>query len=62
MPIQANESVQDLLTTLKSREEDQTHQSQPPKKKVFGTNSYGQKIGMKLQGTNCWQTESLNWF
>jgi hypothetical protein len=53
MPIQANESVQDLLTTLKSREEDQTHQSQPPKKKVFGTNSYGQKIGMKLQGTNC---------
>ena len=28
MQIHANESVQDLLTPLKSREEDQTHQCQ----------------------------------
>ena len=28
-------SVQDLLATLKSREEDQTHQYQPPKKKCW---------------------------
>ena len=33
MPIHANASVQDLLTTLKSIEEDQTHQCHPTKEK-----------------------------
>ena len=40
MPIHANASVQDLLTTLKSREEDQTHQYQPPKKNFNSKKAY----------------------
>ena len=34
--LHANASVQDLLTTLMSRKEDQTHQCQPPKNKFLG--------------------------